>query len=148
MGAESRRSEPSPRANIMQHGTRYFLSRLVKPVRVGFSFALLLLALVTGPSQGLIDRASAHEGQKVPSEYTQILKWLQVKEYDKAINACKQLIVKQPEFDRAYAMLVEAYEEKGELEKATSYFQTLLDQDPRRTYAYYGLARVSFQKKE
>lgn len=55
--------------------------------------------------------------RKVPPEYVQILRRMEAKEYDQAIDECKQLIAKEPTFDGAYRKLVEAFRGKERLGK-------------------------------
>src|SRR5262249_43104632 len=70
------------------------------------------------------------------------------RDYDQAILKCQELIARQPEFDRAYRKLVEAYAAKHQVEGARSFFQDLLKENPHHAHAQYGLGLGYQQQKK
>ena len=65
---------------------------------------------------------------------------------DEAIPLLKEIIAKDKTFYRAYRTLVQAYEQKRQLERAEEYFQELLREDPGNGLAHYGLGEVYYSQ--
>ncbi|MCG8607007.1 tetratricopeptide repeat protein, partial [bacterium] len=71
------------------------------------------------------------------------------KSYDSAIEKLKRCIALAPQFADAYSHrggLPEVYRAKKDLDSAISFFEKLIEQQPKNACAYYGLARSQIRK--
>ncbi|MFQ5751359.1 MAG: tetratricopeptide repeat protein, partial [bacterium] len=113
--------------------------------RLKITLYLGLIILLISSFQSPL-RSQVPDSVKV--KYKNALKLLGQDNYELAIAEMQKIIQEHPDFSQVYRYLVEAYIFRNALERAQTYFETLLTTNSKNAYAYYALARIDFERKD
>jgi len=108
--------------------------------------ALFLIEVFAIISTCQFARAQIPENVRV--SYSNILQLLGEKNYSEAVDSCKSLISRSPEFWEPYAKIVSAYDYDDKIEEAEKYFQNLKVLSPKNPNVFLGIALANKVKKD
>ncbi|MEK6571464.1 MAG: hypothetical protein AABZ61_08850, partial [Bacteroidota bacterium] len=81
------------------------------------------------------------------SEYLDLRRLIGKEKFKDAIERCKELIEKYPDYFYLYETLAEVSQYAGDLDNAMKYFEKRIEEGREVGLTYYGLARVNDYKK-